>query len=79
MSSNSGLLSFGCCSGINSLLPCIVCKYICSKASRKCGLLTGFSSDILSLILPYSCMMFSICSVYADLGSLFFMYRVCSW
>ena len=79
MSSNSGLLSFGCCSGINSLLRCSVSMYICSKGSSRCGLLTGFRSDIVSLILPYSCLLLSICSAYADLGSLFFMYRVCSW
>jgi len=78
MSSNSGLLSFGCCSGINSLLLCSVCMYICSKGSSRCGLLTGCRSDIVSLILPYSCLL-CICSVYTDLGSLFFMYRVCSW
>jgi len=79
ISSNSGLLSFGCCSGINSLLRCSVCMYICSNGRSRCGLLTGFRSDIVSLILLYSCLLLSICSVYADLGSLFFMYRVCSW
>jgi len=78
MSSNSRLLLFGC-SGINSLLRCSVCMYICSNGSSRCGLLTGFISDIVSLILPYSCLLLSICSAYADLGSLFFMYRVCSW
>jgi len=79
MSSNSGLLSFGCCFGINSLLRCSVCMYIYSKGSSRCGLLTCFGSDIISLILPYSCRMLSIWSAYADLGSLFFMYRVWSW
>ena len=79
MNSNSGLLSFGCCSGINSLLLCSVCMYICSKGSSRWGLLTGFRSDIMSLILPYSCLLLSICSAYADLVSLFFMNRVCSW
>ena len=79
MSSNSGLLSFGCCSGISSLLRCSVCMHICSKGSSRCGLLTGFRNDIVSLILPYSCLLLSICSAYADLGSLFFMYRVYSW
>jgi hypothetical protein len=79
MSSNNGLLSFGCCSGINSLLWCSVCMYICSKGSSRCGLLTGFRSDIVSLILPDSCLLLSICSAYVDLRSLFFMYCVCSW
>ena len=79
MSSKSGILSFGCCSGINSLLRCSVCMYTFSKGSNMCGLLTGFRSDSVSLILPYSCLSLSVCSAYADLGSLFFMYLVCSW
>ena len=33
----------------------------------------------MSFILPYSCLLLSICSAHADLDSLFFMYRVCSW
>ena len=79
MSSNSGLLSFGCCPGINSLLLFSVCMYIRSNGSSSCGLLIGFSSDIVSLILPYSCLLLSICRAYADFGSLFFIYLVCSW
>jgi len=65
MSSNSRLLSFSSCSGINSLLLCSVCMYICSKGSSKCGFLIGFRSDIVSLILPYSCPLLSICTAYS--------------
>ena len=32
----------------------------------------------MSLMLPYSCLQLSICSAYAERGSLFLMYRVCS-
>jgi len=39
--------------------------------------LTGLSSDMVSLMGPYSWIFCSICNVYADLGS-FFMYLVCS-
>jgi len=40
--------------------------------------LTGLSNDMLSLMDPYSWMFFGICNAYADWGSLFFMYLVCS-
>jgi hypothetical protein len=53
--------------------------YICSNGSSSCGLLIGFRSVIVSLILPYSCLLLSICNAYAERGSLFFKYRVCSW
>jgi hypothetical protein len=33
---------------------------------------------MVSLIVPYSCRFFRMCSAYADCGLLFFMYRVCS-
>ena len=79
MSSNSGLLSFSCCSGINSLLWFSVYMYICSNGSSSCGLLIGFRSNTVSLILPYSCLLLSICRAYVDFGSLFFIYLVCSW
>ena len=41
-------------------------------------LFTGFVSVMVSVRLPYSCLFCSICSVYADLGSLFLMYLMCS-
>jgi len=78
-SSNNGFCSFGCCSGIHLLLWYSVCMYICSNGSSSCGLLIGFRSVIVLLILPYSCLLLSICNAYAERGSLFFIYRVCSW
>ena len=33
----------------------------------------------MSLMLLYSCLQLSICSAYAERGSLFLMYRMCSW
>jgi len=68
-SSNNRFCSFGCCSRINSLLWYSVCMYICSNGSSRCGLLTGFRSVIVSLILPYSCLLSSICNAYAERGS----------
>ena len=41
-------------------------------------LLHGFNRCIMSWIDPYSCLFSSMCNAYADLGSLFFMYLVCS-
>jgi len=32
-----------------------------------------------SSMLPYSCLQLSICSAYAERGSLFLMYLMCSW
>ena len=78
-SSNNGFCSFGCCSGINSLLWYSVCMYICSNGSSRCGLLIAFRSFIVSLISLYLCLLLSICNAYAERGSLFFIYRVCSW
>ena len=40
--------------------------------------LTGLSNDMVSLMGPYSWMFCSMCNAYADWGSLFFMYLVCS-
>ena len=38
-----------------------------------------FSNVIVSSMVPYSCLLFNICRAYADLGSLYFVYLVCSW
>jgi len=78
-SSNKGFGSLGICSGINSLLPCSVCMYSCSVGSRRVCLSIFFSSVIVSSMFPYSCLLLSMCRAYADLGSLFFIYLVCSW
>jgi len=76
--SNKGLCSFGCCSGINSSLWYSVRMYICSNGSSRCGLLIGLRSVILSLMLPYSCPLLSICNAYAECGSysLYTLYTV---
>src|SRR5215469_13878330 len=38
----------------------------------------GFSSVIVSTVVPYSCMLSSMCCAYADCGSLFLTYLRCS-
>ena len=40
--------------------------------------LIGLSNDMVSLMGPYSWMFCSVCNAYADWGSLFLMYLVCS-
>jgi len=40
--------------------------------------LTGLSNDMESLMGPYSWKFCNLCNAYADCGSLFFMYLVCS-
>jgi len=52
--------------------------YSCSVGIRSVCLSMPFSSVIVSFMFPYSCLFFSMCRAYADLGSLFFMYLVCS-
>jgi hypothetical protein len=42
-------------------------------------LLMCFSNVMVSWICLYSCIFFRMCKVYADWGSLFFMYLMCSW
>ena len=41
-------------------------------------LFTGFISVIVSVMWPYSCLFCSMCSAYADLGSLFLVCLMCS-
>jgi hypothetical protein len=67
--SNNGFCLFRCCSGINSLLWYSVCMYICSNRNSTCGLLIGFRSVIVSLILQYPCLLLSICNAYGERGS----------
>jgi len=68
-----GLCSFGCCSGISSLLWWSDCIYICSYGSSRAGVLIHLSSVMLSLTLPYSCLLLRMCRAYAERGSLFFI------
>ena len=74
-----GLCSFGCCSGISSLLWWKDCTYVYSYGNRRVGLLICLISVMVSLILPYSSLQLSICSAYTERGLLFLMYRMCSW
>jgi len=76
--SNIGLCSFRCCSGMSSLLWWNDWIYICLYGSKRVGVLICLRRVIVSSMLPYSCLQVSICSAYAERGSLFFMYRVCS-
>ena len=71
-----GLNSFGCSSGMRSLLWYNDCMYICSYGSRRFGLLICLRSVMVSM-LQYSCLQLSICSAYAESGS-FFVKRMCS-
>jgi hypothetical protein len=41
--------------------------------------LMGFTSSIISSIVPYSCLLFKMCNAKVDCGLLLLMYRVCSW
>ena len=50
-----------------------------SSCSSNDVLCIGLSSGIVSVMVPYSCAFCKMCWAYADLGSLFFIYRMCSW
>ena len=52
--------------------------YICLYESKRVGVLICLRRVIVSSMLPYSCLQWSICSAYAERGSLFLVYRVCS-
>ena len=52
--------------------------YICSYGSKRVGVLIYLRRVIVSSMLPYSCLQLSICSAYAERGSLFLMYHICS-
>ena len=51
--------------------------YNCSYGISLVGLCICFSSDIVSVRVPYLWMFRSMCWAYADWGSLFFMYLMC--
>jgi len=68
-----GLCSLVCCLLISSLLWLSDCMNICSYGSRRDGLFTCFRSVIVSLIFPYSCLQFNMCSAQEERGSLFFI------
>ena len=52
--------------------------YMCSYGSKRVGVVICLRRVIVSLMLPYSCLQLSICSAYAERGSLFFKYCMCS-
>jgi len=76
--SNIGLCSFRCCSGINSLLWWNDWMYICSYGNKSVGVLVCLRRVIVSSMLPYSCLQWSICSAYTERVSLFLMFCICS-
>ena len=47
-----------------------------SYGSKRVGVLTCMRRIMVSSMLPYSCLQLSICSAYAEQGSLFLMYRM---
>jgi hypothetical protein len=53
--------------------------YSCSYRVSSEVLLVCFSNVLVSWICPYSCLLFRMCRAYADWGSLFFTYLMCSW
>jgi len=73
-----GLCSFRCCWGISLLLWWNDWMYICSYGSKRVSVLICLRRVIVSSMLPYSYLQLNICSVYAERGSLFLKYRVCS-
>jgi hypothetical protein len=56
-----GLCSFGCCSGMSSFLWWGDCIYICLYGSSRTGVLFLLNSVMVSLILPYSCLLLRMC------------------
>jgi len=52
--------------------------YIYSYESKRVGVLICLRRVIVSSMLPYSCLQLSIFSAYAERGSLFLTYRMCS-
>jgi len=52
--------------------------YICSYGSKMVSGWICLRRVIVLSMLPYSCLQLSVCSAYAERGSLFLMYRMCS-
>jgi len=75
--SNIGLCLFRCCSGMSSLLWWNDWMHICLYGSKRVGGLICLRRVIVPSVLPYSCLLLSICNAYAERGSLFLMYRMC--
>jgi hypothetical protein len=78
MNWNSGFSSATYCSLINNCCVWYSCIYRFSVMFMCQPFLHVFISCILSCIGAYSCWLFKMCRAYADFGSLFFIYLVCS-
>jgi hypothetical protein len=74
-----GLCSPVCCSGMSCLWWWYDWTHNCSYGTNSVALLIWFSKFMLSLIGPYSSLLFRMCNAYAVWGSLCFMYLICSW
>jgi hypothetical protein len=68
-----------CFLGISFLWMWYDWMHNCSNSINSVVSLIYFSKIIVSLIGPYSCLLFKMCNAYADWGSLCFMYLICSW
>jgi hypothetical protein len=66
------------CSEISCLCWWYDWIYSCSYGNNGEVLLLCFNKVMVSLIGPYSCLLF-MCSAYADWGSLCLIYLMCSW
>jgi hypothetical protein len=66
-SSYSELMLLTCCSLINVLFLRKACMYNVSQQFIRVPLLHGFSRSNVSAGVPHSCVLFSICSAYADI------------
>ena len=73
MSWYMGLTSPLCCSSMSCLWWWQVWINNCSYGNSNVGLLMCFNRVIVSVIVPYSCLLLSMCRAYADCGSLCFM------
>jgi len=76
--SKSGFGLPGDCSEMRLL--CLWKEFIknCSYVVSRCWLWMGLRRVIRLSIVPYSCLLFSTCCIYADCGLLLLMYLMCS-
>jgi hypothetical protein len=72
-SCSSGLGSPLCCSQMSFPFCWCLCMNCCLHGRSRVVFCMGWSSVVVSLIVPYSCMFCRMCSAYADWGLLFLM------
>jgi hypothetical protein len=65
-------------SSISMLRWLKACIYRASQQFIFVTLLHGFNNSSVSSAVPYSCLLFSMCNTYAEIGLLVFMYLLCS-